>query len=157
MNRIFVVLMSVLVLTSADVRENETAKQRIFVVSSYHREYLWSQDTQKGLCAGLLEFGFLDNEDQAIEFTQTDRVETESAIAKKAWMDTKRKSSRGEIMAATIRIMDEISEFSPDIVLLGDDKWNTSNRPAVWKNKEAWTKERSRPQFCTNTLVNQYF
>jgi hypothetical protein len=33
----------------------QAEKQKIFVVSSYHREYLWSQDTQKGVCAGLLE------------------------------------------------------------------------------------------------------
>lgn len=99
----------------------QTRKHRIFVVSSYHREYLWCQDTQKGLCAGLREQGFLDNAEQAAGFAQTDHLEASSCVLKRAWMDTKRKNSKGEIAAAVDRIMAELSEFAPDLVLLGDD------------------------------------
>jgi putative ABC transport system substrate-binding protein len=99
----------------------QTRKHRIFVVSSYHREYLWSQDTQKGVCAGLLEFGFLDNADQAAAFTRTDAVESSACVLKKTWMDTKRKNSKSEIALAVDRVMGELSGFRPDLVLLGDD------------------------------------
>lgn len=96
-------------------------KTRIFVVSSYHPEYLWSQDTNKGVCAALLDFKFLDNKAQTDEYTQNDFVETEKTMVKKAWMDTKRKSSKSEIAEATTRIMGEINKFQPDLILLGDD------------------------------------
>ncbi len=98
-----------------------TKRHKIFIVSSYSRDYLWSQDTNKGVCAGLIEFGFLDNKEQVKEFTKNDYVEGSSAIVKKMWMDTKRKNRITEIWAATNRILDEISSFSPDLILLGDD------------------------------------
>jgi ABC-type uncharacterized transport system substrate-binding protein len=91
------------------------------VVSSYHREYLWSQDTNQGLCAGLRELGFLDNAGQETKYTRTDRVESSSCVVQKAWMDTKRKSSEHEMAVATNRVMAEIAQFAPDLVLLGDD------------------------------------
>lgn len=96
-------------------------KTRIFVVSSYHREYLWSQDTNAGVCAALLDFKFLDNKAQTDEYTQNDFVETEKTIVKKAWMDTKRKSAKNEIAQATAKIVEAIKEFKPDLILLGDD------------------------------------
>jgi len=98
-----------------------TGPHRILVVSSYHREYLWSQDTQKGLCAGLREFHFLDQADQAAEFTRTDAVASSSCLLKKIWMDTKRKDGKGQIAAAVDRVMKEVAAFGPDLVLLGDD------------------------------------
>ena len=38
-----------------------TTKKRIFVVSSYHPEYLWSQSTQEGLVQAMLDYGYLDD------------------------------------------------------------------------------------------------
>lgn len=96
-------------------------KTRIFVVSSYHSEYLWSQDTNLGVCAGLLDFKFLDKKTQTDEFTRKDFVETEKTIVKKAWMDTKRKGAKDEIAQATAKIVEVIKEFKPDLILLGDD------------------------------------
>ena len=96
-------------------------KTRIFVVSSYHREYLWSQSTQAGLCAALLQYGYLDTVQQADEFTTRDAVESSKAVLKKAWMDTKRRYSRHDIAQATHQITQAIKAFQPDIILLGDD------------------------------------
>ncbi len=96
-------------------------KKRIFVVSSYHKEYLWSQSTQKGLSEAMLNYGYLDNEQQVRAFAENDGVESAKAVVRKAWMDTKRKNSTLEIARATQRIMKEIREFQPDLVLLGDD------------------------------------
>ena len=96
-------------------------KIRIVVVSSYHREYLWSQDTHKGVCAALLDFKFVDNEKQIEEYAKNDYLETDKIVIKKAWMDTKRKSSKTEIADTSARITKEINEFKPDLILLGDD------------------------------------
>lgn len=98
---------------------------RIYIVDSYHPEYLWSQDTAQGVEQGLLDFKFLDNERQAREFNARYSVESSKAVIKKVWMDTKRKSSKPEIADATARIVNEIRVFKPDLLLLGDD--NASN------------------------------
>ena len=97
------------------------SKTKIFVVSSYHREYLWSQDTNKGLCAALKDFGFIGTDAQVEAFTKDDLLETENLVIQKAWMDTKRKNKKDEIAAATAKIVDEINAFHPDLVFLGDD------------------------------------
>ncbi|MEW6733321.1 MAG: ABC transporter substrate binding protein [Acidobacteriota bacterium] len=95
--------------------------RKIFIVSSYHPEYLWSQDTNEGVCGALLKYGYFDNVAQAEEFTRNYYIKTTHAEIKKVWMDTKRKSSTTDIAAATKRITTEINNFKPDILLLGDD------------------------------------
>lgn len=101
------------------------AKKKIFVVSSYHREYLWSQETQMGLAASMLKHKYLDNKKQGNQLSKKDFVQSSRAIVKKMWMDTKRKNSIAEIAQMTRKIVNTIHEFQPDIVLLGDD--NASN------------------------------
>ena len=96
-------------------------KKRLFVVSSYHREYLWSQSTQSGLSEAMLKYGYLDNRQQMEILVNNDYVESSKALIQKAWMDTKRKRSEFEIGQATQRIMQAIHAFQPDLVLLGDD------------------------------------
>ncbi|MEE8303343.1 MAG: hypothetical protein V3S24_13015, partial [Candidatus Tectomicrobia bacterium] len=86
-------LISCLWLCLATVASGESEKQRIFVVSSYHKGYLWSQSTQKGLSESMLRYGYLDNQQQIVEFAENDSVESTKAIIKKEWMDTKRKNS----------------------------------------------------------------
>ncbi len=97
------------------------AKTRIAVVSSYHREYLWSQDTNVGVTTALLHFGYLDHKEQAEAYTREDTVESARAVIKKLWMDTKRKNSRNDLKQALGRIIQALDEFQPDIILLGDD------------------------------------
>ncbi|MFA5779795.1 MAG: ABC transporter substrate binding protein [Elusimicrobiota bacterium] len=99
----------------------KSKKTRIFIVSSYHREYLWSQETNEGVCGALLEFGYLDNKSQIKEFTKNDYAETSNAIVKKSWMDTKQKSNKDEMVKSAARIVKEIKKFNPDTLLLGDD------------------------------------
>ncbi len=99
----------------------KNSKKRIFVVSSYHKSYLWSQSTQKGLVKAMLSYGYLDNVQQAKSFTENDYAESTKAIIRKDWMDTKRKFSSREIAKTTYRIMQAIHKFRPDLVLLGDD------------------------------------
>jgi ABC-type uncharacterized transport system substrate-binding protein len=96
-------------------------KKRLFIVSSYHKEYLWSQSTQHGLSEAMLKYGYLDNRQQVEVLAHDDYVESSKAAIKKAWMDTKRKRSESDIGQATQRIMQAIRDFQPDLVLLGDD------------------------------------
>jgi ABC-type uncharacterized transport system substrate-binding protein len=97
------------------------SKKRIFIVSSYHRNYLWSQSTQKGVSAALRALGYLATDTQARQLEQSDQVESAKVLVKKDWMDTKRKDSRTDMASATVRIMAAIRVFNPDLVLLGDD------------------------------------
>ena len=97
------------------------SKKRIFIVSSYHRSYLWSQSTQKGVSAALRALGYLANDAQSRQLEQSDQVESDKVVIKKDWMDTKRKDSRTDMAATTGRIMAAIKAFRPDLVLLGDD------------------------------------
>lgn len=99
----------------------EGGQKRIVVVSSYHKEYLWSQDTNEGVVAALLDFGYLDDKRQGEEYTQNNYIESSKAVIKKLWMDTKRKNSKNEIEQTIARIVKEIDEFGPDLILLGDD------------------------------------
>ena len=103
------------------VAESSDGKHKIFIVSSYDRDYLWSQSTHAGLMAAMLRYGYMDNEAQVKSFTASDYVESSRAVVKKAWMDTKRRNSVKEIAVTTMQIMDEIELFNPDLVLLGDD------------------------------------
>jgi putative ABC transport system substrate-binding protein len=96
-------------------------KSRILIVSSYSRDYLWSQSTQEGVNAAMLKHGYLDNPAQGKALVEKDTVESSRALVMKLWMDTKRRNTRSEIALATDRIMTELRAFRPDLVLLGDD------------------------------------
>mgnify|MGYP001610337227 FL=1 len=69
----------------------------------------------------MLDFHFLENKAQTDAFTKNDFVEGEKTIVKKFWMDTKKKSSPAEMAQASKRALQEISEFKPDLVFVGDD------------------------------------
>lgn len=98
-----------------------SAKKRIFIASSYHRSYLWSQSTQKGVSAALRALGYLTSDAQVRQLEQSDQVESDKVVIKKDWMDTKRRDSRTDMASSTARITAVIKAFSPDLVLLGDD------------------------------------
>ena len=110
----------VVVCTLSGISES-AQKKRIFIVSSYNKDYLWSQSTQQGLSEAMLKYGYLDTPQQHQHLVAHDRVESSKAVIHKTWMDTKRKYSLSEIGLATQRIMQEIAAFKPDLVLLGDD------------------------------------
>lgn len=114
-------LSAVLLLPAVLEIQAKDGKCKIAVVSSYHREYLWSQDTNSGVIAGLLEFKYLDSRKEADEYTKNDVVESQRAIIRKFWMDTKHKSSAKDISMSVQHIASEINQFKPDIILLGDD------------------------------------
>jgi ABC-type uncharacterized transport system substrate-binding protein len=126
MMKIFHVIFSVSILfVLVSAAHAEQKKTKIFVVNSYHREYLWELEANEGFCAALLDFKFLDNKDQAEEYTRNDYVETGNVIIRKAWMNTKRRNSRLEMEQSAVEILRRIKTFGPDLIILGDD--NASN------------------------------
>lgn len=107
--------------TAQPASNDKPAKTRILVVSSYHREYLWSQDTNRGFCAAMTELGYFDSQANATELTEKDQVETSRAIVRKVWMDTKRHPDTESIAAAVTRVRGIVDELEPSIIFLGDD------------------------------------
>ncbi len=110
-----------LVLVSHGAPKQQKGKKRILVISSYHREYSWSKETNEGFCAALVKFGYFDNKEQAGEYTKNDYAESSRAIVKKLWMDAKRKSNSDEKKEMSLRIYKVARDFNPDIIFLGDD------------------------------------
>jgi putative ABC transport system substrate-binding protein len=97
-------------------------KKRILVVDSYHRGYLWTQETSKGFCAALLKFGYFDDQDQIAEYTEHDHAETSRAVIQRLWMDAKRKNSKAELTKTTLTVTRTAAKFRPDIIFLGDEE-----------------------------------
>lgn len=119
---LLVLLLEVCFTTCLYAAGNDSAEKiRIVVVSSYHKDYLWSQETNQGFCAAMLRFGYFDNKEQAREYTQKDYVETSKVIVKKLWMDSKRKSSKPAREEASIKIYQATAQFKPALIFLGDD------------------------------------
>ena len=104
MKKVFIVHLILLALIAGQAKSELGKKHKILIISSYHREYLWSQDTQKGLCNAMVDFAFLDSKDQADKFTKDDYIESSSAIVKKAWMDTKRKIQEVKLLQLSINL-----------------------------------------------------
>jgi ABC-type uncharacterized transport system substrate-binding protein len=96
-------------------------RRRIFIVCSYDRSYIWSQQTQRGVNAALRKFGYVSAAEEPGLLAEQDGFENGSVVLRKAWMDTKRRDSRADIARATARIIAEIKAFKPDLLLLGDD------------------------------------
>ncbi len=120
--RTFARLLAAVLVSSAPLGAFAADKQRrIFIVSSYHKGYLWSTSTQNGVNAAMLRYKYLENQQQARTLVDKDLVRSAKAIVKKEWMDTKRLNSPTDIARSTTRIMAQLRAFDPDIVLLGDD------------------------------------
>lgn len=99
-----------------------TTQRRILVVSSYQKDVAWSRETNTGLCSAMLKFRYFENRAQAEEFTKKDFVETPRIVMQKLWMDTKKKSSKGEMEDTSLAIYKYARNFRPDLILLGDDE-----------------------------------
>ncbi|MFM8681899.1 MAG: ABC transporter substrate-binding protein [Alphaproteobacteria bacterium] len=102
-------------------RAHPDGPRRIFVVDSYDRGYIWSQQTQKGVNAAMRRLGYMHSDDEERRLDEADALETGHVVLRKAWMDTKRRNGRADIARATARIMAEIQAFRPHLVMLGDD------------------------------------
>ncbi len=118
LNVVLLLCIFLVIITTPALASN---KKKLLVVSSYHREYVWTQETNQGLCAALKEYGYFDSDAQIIEFTKSDEIETPKMIMKKIWMNTKKKKSAEQIASIVKKVTEEVRKFKPDIILLGDD------------------------------------
>ena len=96
-------------------------KLRLMIVDSYHPEYTSSQYVYRGLCRGLFQLGYLDDEGQLEACKTQDMLESSKVVLKRLWMDTKRKSSKKEITDTAVQVTEQVKEFKPDLLFLGDD------------------------------------
>ncbi len=94
---------------------------KIIIVDSYHPEYQWSQLVSKGFSDAMVKFGYLDNQEQVMEFNKDDYVATSKVRIKRLWMDTKRKKSKEEQSQKARQFTEIINNFKPDLIFLGDD------------------------------------
>ncbi|MBT3235331.1 MAG: hypothetical protein HN353_05215 [Bdellovibrionales bacterium] len=114
---------SVLLLLSCLALFSVQAKppKRILLVDSYHKEYLWSQETHRGFASALLEAGLINDPNEVEQIRVGKSISNSTVIIKSLWMDSKRKSSARELALATNQVMAVVKKFNPEIVLLGDD------------------------------------
>lgn len=96
-------------------------KREILIIQSYHREYHVSTLGNTGVLNYFLEVGYLDSPDQITTFIEHDEIETSRLIIRELWMDSKRKNSKDDLQSATRRLIKEIEEIKPDLIMLGDD------------------------------------
>ena len=119
---LLVLILLCIISVGASMAETKSrGKKKLLVVSSYNKEYIWTQETNKGFCDALLKLGYFDNEGQAAEYTKNDYVETPKVIVKKLWMDTKRKHGKEELAKTTVEITKIVEKFKPDLIFVGDD------------------------------------
>ncbi|MBU1711371.1 MAG: hypothetical protein KKE17_15325 [Proteobacteria bacterium] len=119
-NKLLAILISAF-LVFFNAIQSSAQEKKILFIDSYHKGYEWSQDTNKGFCDAMLKFGYFDNEAQIKEFIDNDLVKTSRCIVKKLWMDTKRKSSKGEMEMIGLETYKSAKEFNPALIFLGDD------------------------------------
>jgi ABC-type uncharacterized transport system substrate-binding protein len=81
-------------------------RKRVFVLHSYHPEYVWVQDVNKGILSGLAEERFDPAKNIIIEYF---------------YMDTKRKSSEQLKRESAREAMERIKAWQPHVVLATDD------------------------------------
>ncbi|MBI4632835.1 MAG: hypothetical protein HY742_02945 [Deltaproteobacteria bacterium] len=118
-----VAFMGIFLTGAGDAAVKKTSgKIRLLVVSSYHKGYAWSKETNKGLCAALLKFGYFDDKRQVEAFTNIDAVETSKMVMNKFWMDAKRLSSEAEMETMAKGIYVIARAFNPTLIFLGDDE-----------------------------------
>lgn len=120
---VLVLLLGIFPISTSDgAAKKSPGKTRIMVVSSYHQDYLWSQESNRGFCEAMRKFGYFASDEQAKEYTADNYVETPRVIVKKMWMDAKRKAGRVELAKIAGEITAAIRTFRPHLIFLGDDE-----------------------------------
>lgn len=96
----FLVTMLLCGMPLADEQASPVAGKKILWVDSYHQTYEWTAGIEQGIRRRLQNSG------------------VELRIVR---MDSKRRSSEGEIRGAALRAKAEITNFQPDVVIASDD------------------------------------
>ncbi len=93
-------------------------KNKVLIIHSYHKEWGWNQDTEKGIVEGLKRKGFILNKDYQLE---------------KFYMDTKNTyTTEEQIKQRADKAIKMIDDIKPDLVFINDDnalKYVAANYP----------------------------
>jgi ABC-type uncharacterized transport system substrate-binding protein len=84
----------------------EAKRKRVLVLHSYHPEFVWVQDVNKGIVQGLLEERFEEGKNLNLEYF---------------YMDTKRKSDEKWKLEVAGQAKARIATLKPDVVIAVDD------------------------------------
>lgn len=120
-----IIAFSILLLTGCESQNESTAKKnsysatkfvekdlemkdrkRVLVLHSYHPEYVWLEDVNKGILNGLAEERFIPGQNIEIQYFH---------------MDTKRKSSKSWIEQISAEAIGKIRSWDPHVVIATDD------------------------------------
>ena len=95
-------------LTEADLNKPlpEAQRKKVFVLHSYHAEYQWLKDVNRGIDKGLAEERFVTGKNISLEYL---------------YMDTKRKTSKEWFEQISQQALRKIREMKPDVVIATDD------------------------------------
>jgi hypothetical protein len=92
--------------------KNSPDVPKVLYIDSYHPEYVWSQEVEKGI-RNVLEVSSLD-------YAHYD--DSQSPVCFKAvHMDTKRNKEEEDIQAAALEVKKIIDRWQPDLVIVSDD------------------------------------
>lgn len=81
-------------------------KKKVLVLHSYHAEYAWMQDVNKGILSGFLEERFEPKKNMTVDYF---------------YMDTKRKTSAVWKKEIAQKAIQRINQWKPDVVIATDD------------------------------------
>lgn len=84
----------------------EKDRKRVLILHSYHAEYVWLKDVNKGILSGLAEERFFPDKNITIEYF---------------YMDTKRKTSSDWVKKISQQAMEKIEAWQPHVVIATDD------------------------------------
>jgi ABC-type uncharacterized transport system substrate-binding protein len=84
----------------------ESARKRALVLHSYHPEFIWVQDVNRGILQGLREERFETEKNLTLEYF---------------YMDTKRKTDEQWKLEVAAKAKTRIATFKPDVVIAVDD------------------------------------
>jgi len=103
------VVMALLVVISlcAIACSAESSDLKILVVHSYHEDWGWNQDIQKGIIEGLSRQGYIEEQDYQIKTFYMD--------TKATYVTPEQVEERG------IKAIDLIRDYKPDLVFVNDD------------------------------------
>lgn len=81
-------------------------RKRVLVLHSYHREYAWLKDVNRGILSGLEEERYVPGKNVTVEYF---------------YMDTKKKTSESWKLEIAQKAMNKIATWQPHVVIATDD------------------------------------
>jgi len=95
--------------------------KRIFIVNSYHPEDPWSEQTQTGLWAALQQADYVNKGKDLLDFNLLNQLSTPKVLLQRVWLYSRRADPMS-LSATASRVLQQIDDFKPDLIFLGEDE-----------------------------------